>query len=282
MQHCQIVLGLLLIPGGDSAKLLQPVDCSLHQTALPVQRPVERTSATFVGFSGDGVTNSPPSEIGPNPAAAVPFVAADPLRLDAGTATPGASHLPLSHQLLEHAGLVPPTPGSARRPPACPAPRLSDGLWSRTLPGSGPAPGRPPLFCPGSVLMCPHAGAVHIMDLPINLTGGISFLLHLSQKPVPQSLPPPPVETAGHGGPRAKALGQIPPWGPGTQNPQDTVDDCAMVLPRSSSPRLLSRQKRPQSSPLIIRQIPSSHTPHSSYQPDPSSLGTTIGFANTP
>ena len=111
MQHCQIVLGLLLIPGGDAAELLQPVDCPLHQIALPVQSPVERTSASFVGFTGDGVANSPSPEIGSNPAAAVPFVATDPMGLDAGTATPGASHLPLSHQLLEYAGLVPLTRG---------------------------------------------------------------------------------------------------------------------------------------------------------------------------
>ena len=111
MQHCQIVFGLLLIPGGDSTELLQPVDCPLHQIALPVQGPVERTGASFVDFPRDGVANSPPSEIGPNPAAAVPFVAADPLGLDAETATPGGSHRSLSHQLFEHAGLVPLTWG---------------------------------------------------------------------------------------------------------------------------------------------------------------------------
>ena len=53
------------------------------------------------------------------------------------------------------------------------------------------------------------------------------------------ALLPPPVETAGYRGPRAKALGQIPPWGAGAQNPQDPVDDRAMVLPRSSGSRLL-------------------------------------------
>ena len=216
MQHCQIVLGLLLIPGGDSAELLQPVDCPLHQIALPVQRPVERTGASFIGFPWDGVANSPPSEVGPYPAVAVPFVAADPLGLDAGTATPGAAHRSLSHQLYEHAGLVLLTWGQHECHRLACDPRPSDELWFRTLPGVGPAPDRPPPFCPGSVLMRPHAGAVHVMDFPINLTDGISFPLHLGQKPVPQTLPPPPVETAGHGGPRTKALGQIPPWGPGT------------------------------------------------------------------
>ena len=111
MEHRQVVLGLLLIPGGDATELLQPVDGPFHQIALPVQGPVERTVAPFIGFPRDGVANPSPSEIGPDPATAVSFVAADSLRLDAGTATPGASHLPLGHQLFEHDGFVPLTRG---------------------------------------------------------------------------------------------------------------------------------------------------------------------------
>ena len=101
-----MVFGLPLVPGGDSAELLQPVDRPLHEIALPVEDPVERTPASFIGFPRDSVANSPPSEIASNPAAAVPFVAADPPGLDTGTATPGAFHLPLGHQLLEHPGLM--------------------------------------------------------------------------------------------------------------------------------------------------------------------------------
>ena len=91
--------------------MLQPVDSPLHQIALPVQGTVERTGASFVDFPRDAIENSLSSEISPNPAAAVPFVAADPLRFDGGTATPGTSPLPLGHQPLEHAGLVPLTRG---------------------------------------------------------------------------------------------------------------------------------------------------------------------------
>ena len=146
-------------------------------------------------------------------------------------------------------------------PPACHDPRPSDGFWYRTLPGNGPAPDRPPLFCPGCVLMRPHAGAIHVMDFPINLPNGISFPLHLSQKPLPQALLPPPVETAGYRGPGTKAPGQIPPRGAGAQNPQYPVDDRAMVTSRSSCCRLLCRQQRCQSLPLLLTQVPASHYP---------------------
>ena len=145
-----IVFGFLLIPGGDSAELLEPVDCPLHQIALPVQGPVERTGASFVGFPGDGVANSPPSEIGPNPATAVPFVAADPLGLDAGTATPGASYRSLGHQLFEHAGLVPLTRGQHE------CHRLALTLDSQMDFGPEPSPGTAqrlitvPLFAPAA------------------------------------------------------------------------------------------------------------------------------------
>ena len=120
------------------------------------------------------------------------------------------------------------------------------------------------------------------MDFPPGLPKGISFPLHLSQKPLPQSFLPPTVETAGYRTPGAKALGQVPPRRAGTQNPQDPIDDRAMVLPRSSGCRFLGRQQRHQSPPLIIRQISSSRTPHLSIQLVSSSLVPSIEFANTP
>ena len=42
--------------------------------------------------------------------------------------------------------------------------------------------------------MRPHAGAVNVMGFPLNLPNGISFPLNLSQKQVPQSPLPRPVE----------------------------------------------------------------------------------------
>ena len=236
----EIDLGLLLIPGGDSTELLQPVDGPLHQIALPVQGPVEGTGASFVNFPRDGVTNSPRSETGPNPAAAVPFVATYPLGRGDGHSRSVSP--PLGSSTLRTRWPRAADPWSARMPPACPDPQLSDGFWSRTLPGNGPAPDRPPPFCTSSVLIRPHSGAVHVMDFPPNLPDGISFPLHLSQKPVPPSLLPPPVETTGYRSPGTKALGQIPPWGAGAQNPQDPVDDRVMIPPRPSGSRLLSRQ----------------------------------------
>ena len=183
MQHCQIVFGLLLVPADDSTELLQPVDCPLHQIALPVQGLVEGTGTSFVDFPRYGVANSPPSEIGPNPAAAVPFVAADPLGLDSGTAILGASHRSLGQHECYWLTLT----GDSQM-----------DFGPEPSPGNGLSSDRRPPCCPSSVLMRPHVNAVHVMDFPLNLPNGISFPLHLSQKLVSQSLLPPPVETTGH------------------------------------------------------------------------------------
>ena len=102
-----MVFSLLLVPGGNATELLQPVDCPLHQVAHPVQGAVEGAVAPFITFPGDGVTDSPPPEISANLAAAITFIAADSLGSGPGTAPPCSFHRSTSHQLLEHAGLVP-------------------------------------------------------------------------------------------------------------------------------------------------------------------------------
>jgi hypothetical protein len=58
------------------------------------------------------------------------------------------------------------------------------------------------------MLVRPNDGAVHVVDVPINLTGGIRLRLDLRKEAAPQAGLAPTVEAAGHGGPRAIALGQ--------------------------------------------------------------------------
>ena len=61
MQHSQVVLTLFLVPRSDSPELLQPVDCTLHQVAFPVQQMVKGAVLPFVPLLGDSVTNPAPS-----------------------------------------------------------------------------------------------------------------------------------------------------------------------------------------------------------------------------
>src|SRR5690606_10653098 len=65
----------------------------------------------------------------------------------------------------------------------------------------------------------------------------------------------PALKAAVDRGPRAVALGQVPPWRTGAQNPQDAVQDAAMVCRRSSCMGSLRRQQRLESCPLFIREF---------------------------
>lgn len=53
------------------------------------------------------------------------------------------------------------------------------------------------------------------------------------------------------------------------------IEECKEWEPRNGN-------DRPQSSPLVIRQIPASQLPHLSFQSGSFSLGPTFGLANTP
>lgn len=80
-----------------------------------------------------------------------------------------------------------------------------------------------------------------------------------AQDLVPDAGVPPAPEARGDGAPRSVALGQIPPRGPGAQDPEDTVEDGAMVLGRATGARPLRREERSKPRPLGIGQLVVSH-----------------------
>ncbi len=178
MEHGQVVVGSLFVSRGYPAQLFQPVDGPLHQVAQPVQCFIERPSAPLIHFPGDGVTNAPPTEIGADLPAAVPLVATDPLRPYPGMAPPISLYPPQSHQLFEYPGLMLLTPGSARRPLACPSLPPAGEPWCQSPLGSGLEPGpRPPPFGSSGVLMRSDDGPIDIVDFPLQLPNTISLLL---------------------------------------------------------------------------------------------------------
>ena len=60
-----------------------------------------------------------------------------------------------------------------------------------------------------------------------------------------------------HGLPRSVALGEITPRGAGVQDPEDTVDDEALVVRRSPGLAVMGRvrEQRGDPSPLLIREL---------------------------
>ena len=76
---------------------------------------------------------------------------------------------------------------------------------------------------------------------------------------LPQSSFTPPIESARYGRPRTVSFRKVSPWSPGAQNPQDPVDNSAVVFARAPGTRLLGGQHQLDLLPLPSCQIPSSH-----------------------
>src|SRR5690606_20685979 len=98
-------------------------------------------------------------------------------------------------------------------------------------------------------------GPIDVMDFPIEVTVRIRILLDGGKETLPDAGFAPALKAAVDRGPRAVALGQVPPWRTGAQNPQDAVQDAAMVCRRSSCMGSLRRQQRLESCPLFIREF---------------------------
>jgi hypothetical protein len=92
--------------------------------------------------------------------------------------------------------------------------------------------------------------AIDEVQLPIEPAGGIGLPFERVKQALEDAGSLPAVEATGDGSPGAVALGQIPPGRPGTQDPQNTVQDAAMIDRWPASARVLRREQRLQSLPL--------------------------------
>jgi len=79
------------------------------------------------------------------------------------------------------------------------------------------------------MLMRPDNGAIHIMGLPIELAGPVGVLLHRRKEAGPEAGLAPAIKTAGDRTPGAIAFRHITPGDAGAQQPEDAVEDTAMV-----------------------------------------------------
>ncbi len=110
----------------------------------------------------DGAANPPPSGVRTYLPAAIALVSADPAGPDSATVAAGPFHRPLSHHLLEDAGFMP-VPGVRIKAIGLPPPSASRWRFVPNPPRERPNAWSP---FPGSVLMGPNAGPIHVMDSP--------------------------------------------------------------------------------------------------------------------
>lgn len=103
------------------------------------------------------------------------------------------------------------------------------------------------------MLMGADHGTIDKVDGPIELILGVGVSLEGRQDAIPDARLTPAIEATGDGFPWPIALGHIPPWRPGPQNPDDTVDDRPMVMIGSAGIRFLRWKQRFEPLPLRRR-----------------------------
>jgi hypothetical protein len=72
-------------------------------------------------------------------------------------------------------------------------------------------------------------GAIHIMDIPVQVPCGVGLLLARGTEASPDACLAPAVEAAGNGLPGAIPFGDIAPGSAGAEEPEDAVEDAAVV-----------------------------------------------------
>jgi hypothetical protein len=110
------------------------------------------------------------------------------------------------------------------------------------------------------MLVRSDAGTIDHVDGPIEAARSLGLLLHRLQETLAEPRTPPAVDTAGHGAPRPLPFRQIPPGGAGTQEPEDAVEDGAVVMGRSPHMGCLGWEQGLEPLPWLVRQIASVHT----------------------
>ena len=109
------------------------------------------------------------------------------------------------------------------------------------------------------MLVGPHDRAIDKMAVPVELTRRIGLLLDGRKEAVPEAGLAPAVQPTGHGGPRTIPCGQIAPRRPGAEDPQEAIEEAAMVHRRTSSRRFLGWKQGVKPLPLRIGECMSVH-----------------------
>jgi hypothetical protein len=130
------------------------------------------------------------------------------------------------------------------------------------------------------MLMGADDRAIHTMEQPVESAVRIRLWLEGVKELFPDARPLPALEAAGHGGPRAIALGQIAPGGAGAQDPPEAIADRPMVMGWPPDLWCLGWEQWWQPLPRRRGQISSVHVASPPFLPE--KIATFAEFANTP
>src|SRR5262245_22867944 len=225
-----IVDSALLITGRQTPVVFQPIDQPLDPLAQAVDGPIKGTGPVFILLPRDGDADPVASQVLPNLATAVGLVTHQTPRPAFGTPAPAPFHGPAFHQGFEGHGFVPLSRGEDQRHQLAPAFRTEMDFRTEAALTTAECFGLRTLCAgPSRVLVRADDGAIHIMDIPIEPPRSVTLLLHCGKEAGPDACFAPAIEAAGNGRPGAIPLGQIAPWGPCTDDPQEAVQDASVV-----------------------------------------------------
>ena len=239
-----IVDRTLLIPGGQTPMVFQPIDQPLDPLAEAVEGTSKGTGAMFILLPWNGDADPVAAQVLPNLATTIGFVPHQTTRPPFGASTPTAFHGPAFHQSFESDGFVPLARGEDQRHQFAPTFRTDMDfrpeaaltaterfrLWAL---GVGPS----------RMLVRTDNGAIHIVDLPVQLRCGVSLLLDRGQEASPDACLTPAVEAASDGLPGAIPFGQVAPGSAGADDPEDAVEDASVVSGWAAGVRFLWRKQ---------------------------------------
>jgi hypothetical protein len=98
-----------------------------------------------------------------------------------------------------------------------------------------------PLFCPRRVLVGTNDGGIHVMRLPVQGTSRIGLFLDRGEDVVPDAGFLPAIEPGRDRGRWTIVRGQVGPGRARAQDPQNAVDDGAVVVARATTLAALRR-----------------------------------------
>ena len=222
----------------------QPIDQPFDPLAETVERAIKRTSAMFMLLAWDGDADTVASQGLSNLATPVSFIPHQTTRPACGAPASAPLHRPAFPQGFAGHGFMPWARGEGQRHQRAPAFRTemncrTAAAWTATERfGLGvPAVG------PSRMLVRADDGAIHIMDIPVQVPCGVVLLLDRGKEASPEACLAPAGEAAGNGLPGAIPFGDIAPGSAGADDPEDAVENAAVVSGWAACMRFLWRKQ---------------------------------------
>jgi len=244
-----------------ASRLLEPVDHPLHPFPCAVESPVKRPCVTRMPLPRNGDPDAVLPAIAPALAPAGTLVAHNAVGTALGPPAPRPLDGPLDHQVGKDRGLM----AVARRQDAWHALAMA----CRPHMDLGTAAALTPTECVGvcatfvgarRLVMRPDDRAIHLVDIPVEVSTRVGLLWDSRKESRPDPRLAPAIQAARDGGPWAIRLRQIAPGGAGAEEPQETVEDAAVVSGGAACSWLWRGKQGLESFPWSMSQFMSMHS----------------------